>query len=195
MLLHQQLEGYSLILASQSPRRKALLKGLDVHFETRLIPDLDESFPETMPGADVPEYLAQKKASAYTLTGNELLITADTVVLLDNEVLNKPVDLIHARQLVRKLSGRKHEVVTGVCLRTVQKQYSFSSVSTVYFATLTDEEIDYYIEKYAPLDKAGAYGVQEWIGFAAMERIEGSYFNVMGLPVQQLYKALTAFVK
>lgn len=195
MLLHQQLEGYTLILASQSPRRKALLKGLDVPFETRLIPDLDESFPDSMPGAEVPVYLAQKKASAYNLADKELLITADTVVLLDNEILNKPIDLMHARQLVRKLSGRKHEVVTGVCLSSTQKQYCFSSVSTVFFETLTDEEINYYIEKYKPLDKAGAYGVQEWIGFAAMERIEGSYFNVMGLPVQQLYKALIAFVK
>jgi len=194
MLLHQQLDKYKLILASQSPRRKALLKGLDLTFEVRLIPNLDESFPASMNGAEVPVFLAQKKAEAYALTDNEILITADTVVLLDNEVLNKPTDIEHARELVGKLSGRKHEVVTGVCLRSINKQYSFSASSLVYFATLSKEEIDFYIEKYKPLDKAGAYGVQEWIGYAAIERIEGSYFNVMGLPVQQLYKELATFI-
>lgn len=194
MLLHQQLESYSLILASQSPRRKALLKGLDVNFTIRLIPDLDESFPSTLKGADVPVYLAEKKAQAYTLTDNEILITADTVVLLDNEILNKPIDLAHARELIQKLSGRKHEVVTGVCLSANNKKHSFSASSMVHFAPLTAEEIDFYVEKYKPLDKAGAYGVQEWIGFAAIERIEGSYFNVMGLPVQQLYNELKAFI-
>lgn len=194
MLLHQQLESYSLILASQSPRRKALLKGLDVNFTVRLIPDLDESFPSTLKGADVPVYLAEKKAQAYTLADNEILITADTVVVLDNEILNKPIDLTHARELIQKLSGRKHEVVTGVCLSSNYKKHSFSASSMVHFAPLTTEEIDFYIEKYKPLDKAGAYGVQEWIGFAAIERIEGSYFNVMGLPVQQLYNELKAFI-
>jgi septum formation protein len=194
MLLHQQLESYSLILASQSPRRKALLKGLDVNFTVRLIPDLDESFPSTLKGADVPVYLAEKKAQAYTLTDNEILITADTVVLLDNEILNKPIDLAHARELIQKLSGRKHEVVTGVCLSANNKKHSFSASSMVHVAPLTAEEINFYVEKYKPLDKAGAYGVQEWIGFAAIERIEGSYFNVMGLPVQQLYNELKAFI-
>jgi septum formation protein len=193
-MLINDLKDYKIILASQSPRRKALLKGLDLTYEIRLIPDIDESFPKTLNGAEVPLFLAKRKAQAYTLSKNEILLTADTVVLLDNKILNKPQDEQEARQMLASLSGMKHEVVTGVCLTSTEKQKAFSCSSYVYFNTLSLEEIDYYVAHYKPLDKAGAYGIQEWIGFAAIERIEGSYFNIMGLPVHQVYTELAQFI-
>jgi septum formation protein len=194
-MLINNLKDYKIILASQSPRRKALLKGLDLTYETRLIPDIDETFPDSMAGSEVPLFLAKRKAQAYKLNKNEILLTADTVVLLEDKILNKPQDEQDARQMLESLSGKKHEVVTGVCLTSTEKQKAFSCSSFVFFKTLSAEEIDYYLINYKPFDKAGAYGIQEWIGFAAIDRIEGSYFNIMGLPVHLVYTELTRFIQ
>lgn len=182
-------KGYHIVLASGSPRRHELLKGLGVDFSVRLLPDLDESFPETLSGEGIPLYIACNKAEAYRLSvqPGELIITADTIVWLKGEVLGKPLNDDDARAILRKLSGCTHEVITGVCLTTSHWQKSFSAITQVSFAELTDEEISYYIEQYHPMDKAGAYGVQEWIGYIGVESIYGSFFNVMGLPVQKLY--------
>lgn len=182
-----------IILASNSPRRRELLQGLDLNYEVRVLQGIDESYPQGLTMEEIPQHISRKKADAYTLQPDELLITADTIVWLDGKVLGKPADEEEARQMLRSLSGRTHQVVTGVTLRTVQRIYSFSSVSQVTFAPLTDEQIDYYVTTYQPMDKAGAYGIQEWIGYIGVERIEGSYFNVMGLPVQRLYREMLAF--
>lgn len=183
---------YHIILASNSPRRRELLSGLGLDYEVRTLPGIDESYPETLQGEEIPVYISSQKASAYLdeLKENELLITADTIVWLDGRVLGKPSDEEDACQMLRALSGKTHQVITGVTLATTTFQKSFASVSQVTFATLSDEEIKYYISHYHPMDKAGSYGVQEWIGFIGVERIEGSYFNVMGLPVQRLYREL-----
>ena len=183
---------YHIILASNSPRRRELLSGLGLDYEVRTLPGIDESYPETLLGEEIPVYISSHKASAYLdeLKENELLITADTIVWLDGRVLGKPSDEEDACQMLRALSGKTHQVITGVTLATTTFQKSFASVSQVTFATLSDEEIKYYISHYHPMDKAGSYGVQEWIGFIGVERIEGSYFNVMGLPVQRLYREL-----
>lgn len=183
---------YHIILASNSPRRRELLSGLGLDYEVRTLPGIDESYPETLQDEEIPVYISSQKASAYLgeLKENELLITADTIVWLDGRVLGKPSDEEDARQMLRALSGKTHQVITGVTLATTTFQKSFASVSQVTFATLSDEEIKYYISHYHPMDKAGSYGVQEWIGFIGVERIEGSYFNVMGLPVQRLYREL-----
>ena len=183
---------YHIILASNSPRRRELLSGLGLDYEVRTLPGIDESYPETLQGEEIPVYISFQKASAYLgeLKENELLITADTIVWLDGRVLGKPSDEEDACQMLRALSGKTHQVITGVTLATTTFQKSFASVSQVTFATLSDEEIKYYISHYHPMDKAGSYGVQEWIGFIGVERIEGSYFNVMGLPVQRLYREL-----
>lgn len=183
---------YQIILASNSPRRKELLSGLGLNYEVRTLPGIDESYPETLQGEEIPVYISSKKASAYldALKDNELLITADTIVWLDGRVLGKPADEKEACQMLRDLSGKTHQVITGVTLATTTFQKSFASVSQVTFAPLTEEEISYYVNHYHPMDKAGSYGVQEWIGFIGVERIEGSYFNVMGLPVQRLYREL-----
>lgn len=183
---------YHIILASNSPRRRELLSGLGLDYEVRTLPGIDESYPDTLSGEEIPVYISSKKASAYldALKENELLITADTIVWLDGRVLGKPSDEEDARQMLRDLSGKTHQVITGVTLATTSFQKSFASVSQVTFATLTEEEINYYVTHYHPMDKAGSYGVQEWIGFIGVERIEGSYFNVMGLPVQRLYREL-----
>ena len=185
---------YHIILASNSPRRKELLGGLGLDYEVRTLPGIDESYPDTLQGEDIPVYISSKKASAYldSLKNNELLITADTIVWLDGRVLGKPSDEEEACQMLRDLSGKTHQVITGVTLATTAFQKSFASVSQVTFATLTEEEIKYYVNHYHPMDKAGSYGVQEWIGFIGVERIEGSYFNVMGLPVQRLYRELVS---
>lgn len=185
---------YHIILASNSPRRKELLSGLGLEYEVRTMPDIDESYPDTLEGEEIPVYISSQKASAYlnALKDNELLITADTIVWLDGRVLGKPVDEADAHQMLRDLSGHTHQVITGVTLATTTFQRSFASVSQVTFAHLAEEEIKYYVSHYHPMDKAGSYGVQEWIGFIGVERIEGSYFNVMGLPVQRLYKELKA---
>lgn len=189
---NSMLENCHVILASNSPRRRELLSGLGLTYEVRTMPGIDESYPDTLQGEQIPIYISSKKAEAYlhTLKADDLLITADTIVWLEGRVLGKPADESEARQMLRALSGRTHQVITGVTLATTAFQKSFASVSQVTFANLTDEEIDYYVTRYRPLDKAGSYGVQEWIGFIGVEHIEGSYFNVMGLPVQRLYREL-----
>lgn len=190
-----KLNDYKIILASNSPRRKELLSGLDIDYETRVIPDVDESYPNSLHIEDVAVYLAEKKASAYQpeLKDKELLITADTVVLLENKILGKPANEEESATILRVLSSKTHKVITAVCLTSTEKQVSFSDTSLVTFGKLIDAEIDYYVSKYKPFDKAGAYGVQEWIGYMAVERIEGSYYNVMGLPVFKVYKELKEF--
>ncbi len=208
-----------IILASNSPRRKELLAGLGFEFEVRTLKGLDESYPECLSMEEIPQYISRKKAAAYEIGADELLITADTIVYLDGEVLGKPADEAEAKEMLRKLSGRTHQVVTGVTLTylneelrmkneelkvnsekntavansslfTLHSSFSFASVSQVTFAELLEEEIDYYVKHYRPLDKAGAYGIQEWIGFVGVTSLQGSYFNVMGLPVQRLYSEM-----
>ena len=197
MVLSRQLSGYRIILASQSPRRKTLLEGLDINFEIIVRPDIEEEFPANMELKEVPLYLANHKSNNYLdlLDDNTIVITADTVVILDNKILGKPVDEKDARKIISQLSGQMHEVATGVCIRSKDKVREFSAVSRVWFRTLSEDEIDYYVSNYKPMDKAGAYGIQEWIGYAGIERIEGSFYNVMGLPVQTLYMELSDFVK
>ena len=186
------LKKYKVILASNSPRRKELLAGLGVDYEVRTLPDVDESYPETLQGADIPLYIAKEKADAYVamMQPGELMITADTSVWLDGKVLGKPRDREDALQMLRTMSGRTHEVFTGVCITTTDWQRSFTAQTEVRFATLSEEEIAYYVDNFQPMDKAGAYGVQEWIGFIGVENISGSYYNIMGLPVQKLYREL-----
>lgn len=186
------LKKYKVILASNSPRRKELLAGLGVDYEVRTLPDVDESYPETLQGADIPLYIAKEKADAYVamMQPGELMITADTIVWLDGKVLGKPQDKEDALQMLRTMSGRTHEVFTGVCITTTNWQRSFTAQTEVRFATLSEEEIAYYVDNFQPMDKAGAYGVQEWIGFIGVENISGSYYNIMGLPVQKLYREL-----
>ena len=188
---------YRIILASNSPRRRELLAGLDIDFEVRVLPGIDESYPATLPVMETAEYIAAKKAAAYQrqMAVDELVITADTVVIVGDEVLGKPVDAADAAQMLRKLSGRSHQVVTGVCLTTLQQSAHFSVTTDVTFKQLTDEEIDYYIKKYQPFDKAGAYGIQEWIGYIGCTGLQGSYYNVMGLPVQRIYAELQQFTR
>ena len=188
-----QLSTFNIILGSQSPRRKELLAGLDIEFTTKVIPGLEETYPNTLQGEEIPIYLAKQKADAYTLEDNDLLITADTIVWLNGHVYGKPADEAEAREMLRSLSGKTHDVITGVCVRTNKKNVSFASTTKVRFAELTDAEIEHYINKYRPMDKAGAYGIQEWIGYIGVEHIEGSYFNVMGLPIQRLYTVLKEF--
>ena len=186
------LKKYKVILASASPRRRELLAGLDVEFEVRALPDVDESFPADLQGGDIPLYISKKKADAYrpVMAADELVITADTIVWLDGVALGKPVDEADARRMLRNMSGKTHSVFTGVAITTKDNQRCFVAQSDVTFARLTDDEIDYYIAKYRPMDTAGSYGAQEWIGYIGMSNIVGSYFNVMGLPVQRLYSEL-----
>ena len=186
---------YHTILASNSPRRKELLRGLDIAFDVRVQPDIAEDYPADIAPADVAAYISREKANAYkdTIAENELIITADTVVIVGNEILGKPHDDAEAKDMLHKISGRKHQVVTGVCLTTTEKQRCFSVSTDVTFKNLKEEEIDYYIETYSPLDKAGAYGIQEWIGYIGVTALEGSYFNVMGLPVQRIWEELNRF--
>lgn len=185
---------HQLILASQSPRRKALLESLGYSFKQRL-KAVDESFPKDLKVTQIAEYLSKKKANAYLedLKEKELLITSDTVVVLGKEILEKANDAKEAKIMLLMLSGKKHQVITGVCLSNIKKQQSFSVSTQVYFKTLSSTEIDHYIENYKPFDKAGAYGIQEWIGFIGVEKIEGSFYNVMGLPLKELYEAIINF--
>ena len=193
--MFENIADYRIILASNSPRRKELMSGLDIPFEIKTLPDIEESYPDTLQREEIPLYLAQLKADAYKtlMQDNTLLITADTIVWLDDKIYGKPEDEAEAKHMLQKLSGRTHEVFTGVCLTTRQKQKSFFDVSKVSFAALSEAEIDYYVKKYKPFDKAGAYGVQEWIGYVGVEHLEGSFYNVMGLPVRLLYKYLREF--
>ena len=186
------LEKYKVILASGSPRRRELMAGLGVNYEGRILPDVDESYPDTLQGEEIPLYIAKEKADAYIpmMQPDELIITADTIVWLDGKVLGKPRDREDALQMLRTMSGRTHEVFTGVCITTTDWQRSFTAQTEVRFATLSEDEIIYYVDNFKPMDKAGAYGVQEWIGFIGVENISGSYYNIMGLPVQKLYREL-----
>lgn len=189
------LQKYQIKLASNSPRRKELLAGLDVKFDVQIIPNIDESYPMDLPLADVALYIANKKANAYldVIEDDTLLITADTVVCAEGELLGKPATQDEAKAMLRLLAGKRHEVITGVCIVTKAKQCSFSVSTSVKFAAIDEEDIDYYVSTYKPLDKAGSYGIQEWIGYIAVEEISGSFFNVVGLPVQRLYKELRKF--
>lgn len=187
------LSKYKVLLASNSPRRKELLTGLDINYEIKLLPDIDESFPDSLQGEDIAIYVAKKKADAYSLEDDTILITADTIVLLEGKVYGKPKDEEAAKRMLRDLSGKTHIVATGVCITAKEKQKMFGVTSEVRFAQLEEDEIEYYVAKYKPLDKAGAYGVQEWIGYIAVEYISGSYYNIMGLPIQRLYQELKKF--
>ena len=189
------LSRYNIILASNSPRRKELLSGLNIPYKIKTLPDIDESYPDNLIGEDIAIYIAKEKANAYLdqLDGNTLLITADTIVLLDGKIYGKPSDDTDAKQMLHDLSGKTHQVITGVSITTKEKQESFGVSSEVRFAKLEDDEIEYYVSNYKPFDKAGAYGVQEWIGYVAVEYISGSYFNIMGLPIQRLYRELKKF--
>ncbi len=180
-----------LILSSNSPRRKELLAGLNIPFEVRVVKGIDESFPNDLPTDEIAEFVSKKKAAAYAVAEDEIVITADTIVVLDGEVLGKPRDLDDAAAMLRRLSCRTHRVITGVTLKNQVKQTSFSVVSEVTFKSLSDDEISYYVHRYQPLDKAGAYGIQEWIGYVGVTSLSGSYFNVVGFPVQRIYEVLS----
>ena len=181
-----------IILASKSPRRRELLAGLDLDFEVKVIPGVAENYPDCLPSERIPQYIAAEKAEAYkgSIAPDEVVITADTVVILNDEIMGKPKDDAQAREMLHKLSGKTHQVTTGVCLTTVSSQKQFHVTSHVTFKLLSDDEIDYYVSHYHPLDKAGAYGIQEWIGYVGVSRLEGSFFNVMGLPVQRIWEEL-----
>lgn len=193
--MFENLQGYQLLLASNSPRRNELLGGLGVNYQVKVLKDGDESYPPTLEVADVAVYIARQKAEAFRahMGPDDLVITADTIVCQGTEVFGKPVDRSDALRMLRALSGKSHFVHTGVCLTSIHHQVSFLSETEVFFCELTETEIEHYVDFYKPYDKAGAYGVQEWIGFVGVERIEGSYFNVMGLPVHQLYTELKRF--
>ena len=192
-IMNYELKKYDVVLASKSPRRQQLLRDLGIDFRVEVIEGIQEDYPATMPADEVAQFLAIQKAKPYRLKDNELLITADTIVVLDGEVLGKPADAAEAHQMLRNLSGKVHHVITGVCVTTKERQESFADVTEVEFAELTDDEIDYYIEHYRPMDKAGAYGIQEWIGYMGVKRINGCFYNVMGLPVPRLYALLKGF--
>lgn len=191
----ENLNRYKIVLASGSPRRKELLAGLELNYEVRLISDIDESYPDGLSMEEIPVFISGKKADAYvpTMADDEMIITADTIVWHSGKVLGKPASVEEAYEMIHSLAGTTHFVVTGVTILTKEKRHSFAAVSEVTFDTLTDEEIRHYVEKYKPLDKAGAYGIQEMIGYIGVTSINGSYFNVMGLPVQRLYKELKSF--
>ena len=188
----ENLKQYHIILASNSPRRRELLGGLGIDFEVKVMSGIDESYPEDLPVMEIAEYIAVKKAEAYrqTMAPDELIITADTVVVCDGEVMGKPADEADAHRMLRLLSGKVHHVTTGVSLTTLQGQRRFSVTTEVSFKPLSDEEICYYVSRYRPYDKAGAYGIQEWIGYIGCTGLKGSYYNVMGLPVQRIYHEL-----
>ena len=189
------LKKYRIVLASNSPRRHELLAGLGIDFEVKVMPDIDESYPDTINASEVAQFIAEKKAQAYLtmLHDDSLVITADTVVIVYNLILGKPKDEADAAEMLKAISGRSHHVVTGVCITTKDSRRSFSVTTEVTFAPLSPEEIEYYVRKYRPFDKAGAYGIQEWIGYIGVTSLSGSYFNVMGLPVQRIYSELKNF--
>ena len=186
------LKRYHIILASNSPRRRELLAGLGIDFEVRVLPDVAETYPADLPVGRITEFIAREKADAYRrlMAPDDLVITADTIVVAADEVMGKPVDAADARRMLRRLSDSTHQVITGTCLTTCERQLCFSVTTDVTFKRLTDEEIDHYVCHYRPFDKAGAYGIQEWIGYIGVTGLRGSYFNVMGLPVQRIYTEL-----
>ncbi len=189
MLSH--LSNYHIVLGSQSPRRLELFSGLNTPFEVKVI-EVEENYPKGIVGVDIPMYLAEKKADAFKdfMTDNTLLITADTIVWHEGQVFGKPEDRKDAFRMLQSLSGKKHQVITGVCISTKDKRKVFSVITEVKFSRLSAKEINYYLDNFQPYDKAGSYGVQEWIGYIAVEHIDGSYYNVMGLPIQRLYNEL-----
>lgn len=189
------LKKYNIVLASNSPRRKELLQRMGVNFKVRTLFGIDESYPDSLRGEDIVRYISRNKAQAYrsSMAPNELLITADTIVYVEGEVMGKPKTAEQAKEMLHKLSGKSHQVITGVTIVTADRTEDFGVTSQVKFAEITDEEINFYVNNYLPFDKAGAYGIQEWIGIVAVEEIKGSYFNVVGLPVQRLYQKLKTF--
>jgi len=195
-MLLEDLQGYKIILASGSPRRKLLMESVGISFTTITDIEVDEDYPEELKGANITEYLAEKKANAYPkdLLQNEILITADTIVCQGNKVLLKPVDREDAVSILNQISDNSHFVYTGVHIRSKNRNRSFVASTEVKFGRLTADEIDFYIDKYKPYDKAGSYGIQEWIGYVGVEEIHGSYFNVMGLPIHMLYRELETFI-
>ena len=188
----ENLKKYQIVLASNSPRRKELMSGLGIDYTVKTLPGIDESYPASLTESKIPEYIAHKKANSYRhlMAAHELLITADTIVWLNGKVFGKPSGRKEAIDMLHTLSGNTHQVFTGVCLTTIEWQKSFTASSEVTFAPLTDEEIEYYVDKFQPFDKAGAYGIQEWIGYIGVKSISGSFYNVMGLPIQKLYNVL-----
>lgn len=189
------LKKYNIVLASNSPRRKELLQRMGVNFKVRTLFGIDESYPDSLRGEDIVRYISRNKAQAYrsSMAPNELLITADTIVYVEGEVMGKPKTAEQAKEMLHKLSGKSHQVITGVTIVTADRTEDFGVTSQVKFAEITDEEINFYVDNYLPFDKVGAYGIQEWIGIIAVEEIKGSYFNVVGLPVQRLYQKLKTF--
>ena len=189
------LEKYHIILASNSPRRRELLAGLGIDFEVKTLSGIDESYPCDLNSDMIAQYISQKKAEAYKslIVDNEMVITSDTIVLLDGKVYGKPADEADACRMLGDLSGCTHKVITGVCINTRERSCAFHVVTEVEFAPLSSDEIEYYVTHFKPLDKAGAYGIQEWIGSVAVRAINGSFYNVMGLPVQRLYAELKSF--
>ena len=189
-MLREKLKNHKIILASGSPRRQAFFKELDLDFKIQ-VKEIDETYPSNLKRSEITDYISQAKASAFTdLQENDVLITSDTIVWLEEEALGKPKDFEDAKQMLRKLSGRMHEVITSVCFTSRDFQKTVNDTTKVWFETLSEEEIDYYIKTYQPFDKAGSYGIQEWIGYIGIEKIEGCYFNVMGLPIRLVYKTL-----
>lgn len=189
------LKKYNIVLASNSPRRKELLQRMGLNFKVRTLFGIDESYPNSLRGEDIVRYISRSKANAYrsSMAPNEMLITADTIVYIDGEVLGKPKSAEEAKNMLHKLSGKTHQVITGVTIVTADRSENFGVTSQVKFCQLSDEEINFYVDNYLPFDKAGSYGIQEWIGIVAVEEIKGSYFNVVGLPVQRLYQKLKTF--
>ncbi len=189
------LNKYKILLASKSPRRRELLSQLRIPFNVITIGGIDESFPDSIPAIEVPQYISEMKADAYhpMIKENDLVITADTMVICGDRIMGKPKDMTEAKEMLRFLSGKTHCVATGVTISTQNRRTSFTTVTDVTFADISDDEITYYVENFLPLDKAGAYGIQEWIGVVAVSGIKGSYYNVMGLPVHRLYQELKLF--
>jgi len=195
-MLVEKLKNIKLILASNSPRRQSLMTEAGLEYELSVPAESEEEYPEDLYSGDIPAYLAKRKAESFEgqIEKNEIVITADTLVILDERVLGKPGNYKEAFEMLSALSGCKHKVITGVCIKSCENEVVFSDSTDVWFKKLTEKEINYYIEEFKPYDKAGAYGIQEWIGYIGVERIEGSFFNVMGLPIQKVYSELDKFL-
>lgn len=191
-MIKNKFQNFKFILASQSPRRKELFSSLDLPFES-FTKNIDESYPENIPKTAVAEFLSVKKSNEHSIQNNEILITADTIVIHKNKILNKPINKLQATEMLELISNSSNTVITGVCIRSNSKKKSFAETTEVSFDTLEQNEIEFYIEKYNPLDKAGAYGIQDWIGKIGVKNINGCYYNVMGLPIHRLYKELKRF--